>query len=52
MNLGGGQRTRWRTVVGIGVLFGKVITSNVILRPVSDQPVAWQGADLGGHDVA
>ena len=41
VKLGGGQRTRWRTVIGISVLFGLVVTSDVILRPVSDQPVAW-----------
>ncbi len=38
VKLGGGRRIRWRTVIGIAVLFGPVVTSDVILRPVSGQP--------------
>ena len=52
MKLGSGQRIRWRIVIGIGVLFGLVATSDVILRPVLDQPPTGQGADLAGADVS
>ena len=47
--------------IGVLVLLTLVITSYVILRPVSDQPRAWQGldqpptgqgADLAGADVS
>ena len=38
--------------IGVLVLLALVITSYVILRPVSDQPRAWQGTDLHGPDAA
>ena len=38
--------------IGVLVLLGLIITSYVILQPVSDQPRAWHGAELHGPDAA
>ncbi|HSH77502.1 MAG TPA: MFS transporter [Herpetosiphonaceae bacterium] len=38
--------------IGVLVLLLLVLLSYVILRPISDQPRAWQGADLPPHEVS
>ncbi len=38
--------------IGVLVLLVLVIASYAILRPVSDEPRAWQGADLAPADAA